>query len=27
MVFEKGDAGVDLHMGWGYYRATVTFTK
>jgi len=27
MVFEKGTSGVDLHMGWGYYRATVTFTK
>lgn len=27
MAFEKGTSGVDLHLGWGYYRAKVSFTK
>ncbi|MDA7777810.1 DUF2911 domain-containing protein [Flavobacteriaceae bacterium] len=28
MIFEKvEDDAMDLHMGWGYYRATLRFTK
>ena len=27
MAFEKGTSGVDLHLGWGYYRAKVSFIK
>ena len=28
MIFEKGSAnGMDLHLGWGYNRATVSFSK
>ena len=27
MIFEKGMSGMDLKMGWGYYRATLPFTK
>jgi len=27
MAFKKSSAGVDLHMGWGNYRAKVSFSK
>ena len=29
MIFEKGSgpSGMNLHIGWGYYRARISFTK
>lgn len=28
MIFEEGDGGaMNLHFGWGYYRALLSFTK
>ena len=28
MIFEEGEDGaMDLHFGWGYYRAKLSFTK
>lgn len=27
IVFEKSDAGADMHMGWGTLRVVVPFTK
>ncbi|MDA0794770.1 MAG: DUF2911 domain-containing protein [Bacteroidetes bacterium] len=27
MIFEKSDKGMDLHLGWGYFRAVLEFSK
>ncbi|MDA9844275.1 DUF2911 domain-containing protein [Flavobacteriaceae bacterium] len=27
MIFEEADMGMDLHLGWGYFRAKLEFRK